>query len=93
MYMYIVERTQIYLTKRETAALDQAVRETGRTRSDLIREAIEQTYLSASDSDSVREALDATAGLWSDRKESGETYVERMRPGNLAARLKDEQTT
>ena len=93
MYTYIVERTQIYLTKRETAALDRAARETGRTRSDLIREAIEQTYLSASDADALRDALDATNGLWSDRDESGEAYVERIRSGHLAELHKVEPTS
>ncbi len=92
MYVYIVERTQICLTKRETAALDRAGKQTGRTRSDLIREAIEQTYLGSSDVDELISALDATEGLWRDRAESGEAYVERMRPGHLARRLEVEQT-
>ena len=45
MYTYIMQRTQIYLTSREAAALDAAARQTGQTRSHLIREAIEAVYL------------------------------------------------
>lgn len=83
MYVYIVERTQIYLTKRETAALARAAKATGRTRSQLIREAIEASYLAARSTDAL-EVLEETAGLWSDRDESGEAYVERLRSGRLA---------
>jgi hypothetical protein len=36
--------------------------------------------------DRVREALRATTGLWSDRSESGDAYVQRLRTGR---RLRD----
>jgi Ribbon-helix-helix protein, copG family len=85
MYTYIVERTQIYLTARESAALDAAARRTGRTRSHLIREAIELVYLGGTRIDERRAALDASAGAWAGRHESGERAVERMRPGRLAS--------
>lgn len=78
-----MERTQIYLGKREKAALARAAKETGRTRSQLIREAIEARYLS-SQSDDLVAVLNRTAGLWADRAETGEAYVERMRSGRLA---------
>lgn len=83
MYTYIVERTQIYLTKREKAALARAAKATGRTRSQLIREAIEATYLT-SQADDLVAVLQRTAGIWADRAETGEAYVERMRNGRLA---------
>lgn len=86
MYTYIVERTQIYLTKRESTALDKAARETGRTKSQLIREAIEARYLTTQNEELV-EALRRTAGLWADRTETGEEYVERMRGGRRLERL------
>ena len=80
MYTYIVERTQIYLTKAQAVALDRAARLTGTTRSHLIREAIEERYGSRSaDRDRIRRALEQTAGLWKDRAETGVEYVERMR--------------
>jgi predicted DNA-binding protein len=84
MYTYTMQRTQIYLTKREAAALDRAARQTGQTRSRLIRDAIEATYLTDADRTGVLDALEASAGIWSDRAESGEAYVERVRPGRLA---------
>jgi predicted DNA-binding protein len=84
MYTYIMERTQIYLTRRETAALERVARETGRTRSQLIREAIEAQYMAPHDEDQALAVLSEVAGLWSDRIESGEDYVERVRGGRLA---------
>ena len=86
MYTYIVERTQIYLSREQAAALDREAKRTGTTRSHLIREAIEARYGPDRSGDEVREALRATAGLWSDRPESGEAYVERTRSGR---RLRD----
>ena len=88
MYTYIMERTQIYLTRRESAALAKLANTTGRTRSQLIREAITAQYLAGTDVDALDAALDATAGLWSDRSETGEAYVDRLRSGRLA-RLHD----
>ena len=86
MYMYIVERTQIYLTKANASALDREARRRGTTRSHLIREAIEERYGTDLDLDQVRRVLEATAGLWSDRTETGEEYVDRLRTGD---RLRD----
>ena len=86
MYTYIVERTQIYLTKANASALDREARRRGTTRSHLIREAIEERYGTDLDLDQVRRVLEATAGLWSDRSETGEEYVDRLRTGD---RLRD----
>jgi predicted DNA-binding protein len=87
MYIYIVERTQIYLTRRESSTLARLAKETGRTRSQLIREAIAAQYVLSADAEALTAALDATAGLWSDRTETGEAYVERLRTGRLARRI------
>jgi predicted DNA-binding protein len=87
MYTYIVERTQIYLSREQAAALDREAKRTGTTRSHLIREAIEARYGPDRDADEVREALRATAGLWSDRSETGEAYVERLRTGRRLQEL------
>lgn len=81
MYTYIVERTQIYLTREQAAALDGEAKRIGTTRSHLIREAIEARYGPDRDIKRVRDALQATAGLWGDRAESGEDYVDRLRTG------------
>jgi len=79
MYTYIVERTQIYLSRQQSAALDREAKRTGTTRSHLIREAIEARYGSERNAEEVRKILRATAGLWRDRTESGEAYVKRLR--------------
>ena len=87
MYTYIVERTQIYLSKSQATALDREARRRGTTRSHLIREAIDERYGSAgADKDRIRHELQVTAGLWRDREETGAQYVERMRSGS---RLRD----
>lgn len=83
MYIYIVQRTQIYLSKRETEALDRAARATGLTRSHLIREAIAQQYLRRPEAEQVLEALRETAGAWSGRTETGAAVVDRLRSGRL----------
>ncbi len=81
MYTYIVERTQIYLTREQATALAREAKRTGTTRSHLIREAIAERYGAGKDQDRIAEALRATAGLWSDRTETGEQYVRRLRTG------------
>ena len=91
MYIYIVERTQIYLNAEEARALERLARRTGRTKSQLIREAIDQTYLqSRRDREQVLAVLRRAAGSWKRRKETGAEYVERLRGGRLA-RLHREQ--
>ena len=57
------------------------------TRSHLIREAIEERYGLAADRERLRAALRETAGLWKDRKETGEAYVERIRRDRRFAEL------
>jgi metal-responsive CopG/Arc/MetJ family transcriptional regulator len=76
-----MERTQIYLSKAQAAALDRQARRTGTTRSHLIREAIEARYGTRPDRTRIRRALRATAGLWKDSLETGEAYVDRLRTG------------
>lgn len=87
MYRYVVERTQIYLTRQQAAALDQEAKRRSMTRSHLIREAIEERYRLASSRDEILATLDATAGAWSDRSETGEQYVERLRSGRRLREL------
>lgn len=79
MYTYIVDRTQIYLSQQQAAALDREARRRGQTRSHLIREAIDQAYQADIRRESFLEALDTASGAWSGRAETGEQYVERIR--------------
>ena len=81
MYMYIVERTQIYLSREQAGALDREARRRGTTRSHLIREAIEARYRPTRSREEILDVLRETSGLWKDRAETGEEYVDRMRTG------------
>jgi predicted DNA-binding protein len=83
MYTYIVQRTQIYLSEEETDALDREAARTGRTRSQLIRDAIDRVYLGRDDVEDAERVLEETAGSWSGRRVSGRDYVERLRSGRL----------
>ena len=85
MYMYtIMTRTQIYLSEVETTALEREARASGRSKSQLIRDAIDRAFLGARDRGRLERALDQAAGAWRRRKESGAQYVERVRSGRLA---------
>lgn len=86
MYTYIMERTQIYLSREQSTALDREAKRRGTTRSHLIREAIEARYGDDRDPAEALEAVRASAGLWADRAETGAEYVERLRSGR---RLRD----
>ena len=79
MYTYIVERTQIYLSQQQAAALDREARRRGQTRSHLIREAIDRAYEADIRRESFLEALESAGGAWSGRTETGEQYVQRIR--------------
>jgi predicted DNA-binding protein len=87
MYTYIVERTQIYLSREQSEALDREARRLGTTRSHLIREAIDQTYLAGPDRERIRAGLRRSAGAWAGRTETGEEYVERIRGTGRLSRL------
>lgn len=56
--------------------------------SDLIRDAIDRVYASASTPEPMTleeklRVIRETAGAWKDRDETGEEYVERLRSGRL----------
>ena len=83
MYIHIMVRTQIYLSHGEAKALEREARATGRTKSRLIRDAIDRVYLGGKDASDVLRSLEKSAGAWR-RRESGAAYVERLRSGRLA---------
>ncbi len=81
-----LERTQIYLTRTELSALERIKEETGVSQSELVRRAIDRTYL-GDDARTVEERLAVvreTAGAWKRRTVTGAEYVERLRSGRLA---------
>ena len=80
------KRTQIYLTRAELSVLDRIKGETGVSQSELVRRAIDRTYL-AGDVRTREERLaivDKAAGAWAGRSETGAQYVERLRSGRLS---------
>lgn len=84
MYIYIMIRTQIYLTAEEERVLSDRSKKTGRSKSDLIREAIDGTYLApVADTSTFLEVLNRTSGAWKGRRETGSEYVEKFRAGRL----------
>jgi hypothetical protein len=88
MYTYIMERTQIYLTKDQAVALDREAHRRGTTRSHLIREAIAERYgPKKKDPEEIIRVLEETAGLWKDRTETGAEYIDRMRSGRRLREL------
>ena len=87
VYNDVVGRTQVYLGDDELDLLDRASRETGASRSELIRRAVRATFGAKENSERLR-ALQVSAGSWSARGPSGADYVEARR-GDLDRRLSD----
>ncbi len=79
-------RTQIYLGEDELELLDRAARETGASRSELIRRAVRTTFGGQAKEERLG-ALSASAGSWRGRRRTGAEYVDSMRGGDLNERL------
>jgi Arc/MetJ-type ribon-helix-helix transcriptional regulator len=79
-------RTQIYLGEDELELLERASRDTGASRSELIRRAVRATFGEQAKGDKLR-ALKASAGSWQGRQISGAEYVDAQRSGDLYERL------
>ncbi len=61
-----MNRTQIYLTSSETKGVTRVAAATGRKKSEVIREAIDQYLERLSPQDGIRK-LRAAQGIWKDR--------------------------
>lgn len=73
-------RTQIYITKEEKEALDKLSKERNTTKSNIIREAIDQ-YVADSTLEEKKKKLKAAAGIWKDRDEGDIPDVRDLREG------------
>ena len=66
--------------------LERVSRDTGASRSELIRRAVRATFGEQGKDERLR-ALKASAGSWRGRRPSGAEYVEALRGGDLNERL------
>jgi hypothetical protein len=80
MYIHHMHRTQLYLDRDLHARLTALARRSGRTLSELVREALVMVYGPAQTEEEVR-TLRGIEGLWRDRDDLGNTdaYVRRLR--------------
>lgn len=72
----MMERTQIYLTRKERMAVKDIAERRGRTQSEIIREAID-FYVVHFSQDRKQEILDETFGTWADHEDLPD--IEAMR--------------
>jgi Arc/MetJ-type ribon-helix-helix transcriptional regulator len=70
-------RTQIYLTESETAALKALVSKTGKSQSELIREALDELIARLSHA-SRGDVLKRSAGIWKDRADLPDFRKQRL---------------
>jgi predicted transcriptional regulator len=71
-------RTQIYLDDSQKDRLERLSRQKKRPMAELIREAVED-YLAVTRPEAGVESLKKAFGIWSDCKETGKDYVDRIR--------------
>jgi Arc/MetJ-type ribon-helix-helix transcriptional regulator len=79
-------RTQVYLGDGELELLERASRDTGASRSELIRRAVRAAFGEQEKDERLR-ALEASAGSWRGQRASGAEYVDALRGGDLNERL------
>ena len=91
---YIVRRTQIYLDEEQDRRLAERARATGRTKSDLIREAVDRLLEEPLSEDEelarFRAAAQAAFGI-APYLEDGATYVRRLRDNDRRRQERLEQ--
>ena len=75
-------RTQITLTDEQYERLQAEVERTGSSMAELVRRAIDRTYLPDAEVDRRLAGLRASAGVWADRDDIGDTveWLRAMRP-------------
>jgi len=73
-----MSRTQVYLTVEEKNELSRVSAETGRTQSDLIREALDR-YLGEQVASTRLERLRSAKGIWKDREDTRPLFAKLRR--------------
>lgn len=73
-----MSRTQVYLTMEEKNELSRVSAETGRTQSDLIREALDR-YLGEQVASTRLERLRSAKGIWKDREDTRPLFAKLRR--------------
>lgn len=81
-----MSRTQVYLGRDELELLERVSRDTGASRSELIRRAVRSAFGETGKAEKLR-ALEASAGAWRGPRASGAEYVDAIRGGDLNERL------
>ena len=79
----VMRRTQIYLDDGQRRKLDKVAKRSGRTVSDLIREAIDARYTATPKAEFLDALRAGSFGIWKERADLGptDTYVRRLRGG------------
>jgi len=88
VYKDAMGRTQVYLGQEELALLDRVSKETGASRSELIRRAVHSAFGQTAKEERL-EALRRSAGTWRGRQITGQEYVDEIRRGDLNKRLSE----
>jgi Arc/MetJ-type ribon-helix-helix transcriptional regulator len=86
VYSDAMSRTQVYLGEDELELLERASRDTGASRSELIRRAVRTTFGEQGKDEKLR-ALQVSAGSWRGQRANGAEYVDALRSGDLNERL------
>ena len=81
-------RTQVYLGSEELELLDRVSRETGASRSELIRRAVHTAFGETAQEERLQ-ALRRSAGAWRGLQITGQEYVDEFRGGDLNKRLSE----
>ena len=88
-----MRRTQIDLPDEVWALLEREAERSGRSRSQLIRDAIDIVYRNRPTSSDAERVLADTAGAWKHRRMSGAGSVEKLRSGRLGRRHAADEPT
>lgn len=81
-------RTQIHLSDDDVALLDRVSKETGASRSELIRRAVRIRYGTDPSLEERRARAIRAFGAWRNRSFTGEEYVRAIRSGDMNENLR-----